>query len=86
MPKPDGYLYRAASERPHLEPAVHEEVVGPWATTGSTVEQRGRPVADSCAGNGTAPFSHNPPSPIPAPTCTPGRPDRPTTVRSAAHA
>lgn len=60
MPKPDGHLYRAASERPSQEPAAHEEAVGPRATTGRTVEQRR--------------------------TGTPGRPDRPTTGRSAAHA
>ncbi|WP_063783199.1 DUF6271 family protein [Streptomyces sp. XY431] len=42
-----------------LDPAVYEEVVGLWAATGSTVEQRRELVADSFVGNGTDPFTHD---------------------------
>ncbi|MFJ8432202.1 DUF6271 family protein [Kitasatospora sp. NPDC094019] len=42
-----------------LDPAVYEEVVGLWASTGSTEEQRRELVADSFVGNGTDPFTHD---------------------------
>ncbi|MFD7410295.1 hypothetical protein ACFVZ3_42045 [Kitasatospora purpeofusca] len=56
MPKPDGHLYRAASDRPSLEPAVHEEAAGPRATIGGTVERRrtrtpGRPDRATTGGS-----------------------------------
>ncbi|MDY0816479.1 DUF6271 family protein [Kitasatospora purpeofusca] len=42
-----------------LDPAAYEEVVGLWAATGSTAEQRRELVADSFVGNGTDPFTHD---------------------------
>ncbi|MEV0193362.1 DUF6271 family protein [Kitasatospora purpeofusca] len=42
-----------------LDPEVYEEVVGLWAATGSTAEERRKLVADSFTGNGTDPFTHD---------------------------
>ncbi|MFC5663162.1 DUF6271 family protein [Kitasatospora misakiensis] len=42
-----------------LDPAVYEEVVGLWAPTGHTAEQRRELVADSFVGAGTNPFTHD---------------------------
>ncbi|MEV6976381.1 DUF6271 family protein [Kitasatospora sp. NPDC093806] len=42
-----------------LDPAAYEEVVGLWAPTDHTAEQRRELVADSFVGNGTDPFTHD---------------------------
>ncbi|MFE2107070.1 DUF6271 family protein [Kitasatospora sp. NPDC059463] len=42
-----------------LDPACYEEVVGLWARTGSTAEERRELVADSFVGSGTDPFTHD---------------------------
>ncbi|MFB8201200.1 DUF6271 family protein [Kitasatospora purpeofusca] len=42
-----------------LDPEVYEQVVGLWAATGSTVEERRKLVADSFTGNGTDPFTRD---------------------------